>query len=273
LFFIAFPLFKEDRTGVGAVDAHVTHRASLALGVLRVRRVIEVLVALETQSVHPRARQQPRIRGTVRRMTCRTTFGPNRFMLKNKRSTLFGVTLVADRILRSIHSQLLRLNRSMHVVAILALNVTFHHLVAEWLQEISLRLVVAAEAKVRILFDQELLSDGRNVSGVAGRAGDSVLVVDGAIEILVLEIILVARHATLGDLCWILFAEAEDLFLISAAINVSRTRPVARFASMPFLPATLGRKDFVMRRTLNILKLVFVTRLAIVGTDVLRGIP
>ena len=111
------------------------------------------------------------------------------------------------------------------------------------------------------------------MSGVTGSTGDSVLVVYRAIEILVLEIILVARHATLGDLCGGLLREAEDLRLIPTAINVSRTRPVARFASMPFLPASCGRKDFVMRRTLNILKLVFVTRLAIVGTDVLRGIP
>jgi hypothetical protein len=194
-------------------------------------------------------------------------------MLENKRSTLFGVTLVADRILRGIYSQLLRLCRAVHVMAILALDVAFHYPVAEWLQKIGFRFVVTSEAKVGVLLDQQLLFDCGNVSRVAGRAGDSVSVVYRAIEVLVLEIVLVARHATFGDLCWRLLGEAEDLGLISAAINVSRTRPVARFASMPFLPATFGRKDFVMRRTLNILKLVFVTRLAIVGTDVLRGIP
>jgi hypothetical protein len=272
LFFIAFPLFKEDRAGVGAVDAHVTHGASLALGVLRVRRVIEVLVALEAQSVHPRARQQPRIRGTVRRVTCRTTLGPDRFMLENKRSTLFGVTLVADCILRGIRAKLLRQYRSVHVMAVLALNVAFHHAVAEWLQEVGFRFVVAGEAKVGILLDQELLSDCRNVSRVAGGTGDSVLVVYRTIEILVLEIVLVARHAALGDLFWFLVAEAEDLRLVAAAIDVCGSRSVARFAPMPFLSATLRRESLVMRRALYVLELILVTRLAIVSTNVLRGI-
>jgi hypothetical protein len=273
LFFIAFPLFKEDRTGVGAVDAHVTHRASLALGVLRVRRVIEVLVTLQTESVHARSRQQPRIRGTVRRVTRRTTFGSNGFMLEYERTALFSVALVADRILRGIGAQLFRLCRSVHIVTILALDVAFHDSVTEWLQEIGFRFVVAAEAKIRILLDQQLFPYRRDVGGVAGSTSDAVAVVNGAIEILVLEIVLVARHATFGDLLGFLFTEAEDLGLVSAAINVGGARTMARFASMPFLSATLRRENFVMCSALNVFELVFVTRLAIVGTDVLRGIP
>jgi len=41
-----------------------------------------------------------------------------------------------------------------------------------------------------------------------------------AIEVLVREIVLVARHATLGDLFRFLIGEAEDLGLIASTVNV-----------------------------------------------------
>jgi len=220
IFFIAFPLFKKYRTGVGAVDSHVTHGASLALGVLRVRRVIEVLVTLETESVHARSRQQPRIWRTVRRMTGRTAFSPNGFMLEDKRTALFGVAPVADGILSGIHPQLLWKDRSVNVVTILTLDVSIQYAMPEWLHEISLRFGMAREAEVGILLDQQLLFDLGYVSRVTRGAGDTILVMNRAVEIQVLEIALVTRHATLGDLFRLLIGEAEDLGLVASAVNV-----------------------------------------------------
>jgi hypothetical protein len=220
VFFIAFPLFEKDWTGVGAVDAHVTQGASLALGVLRVRRVIEVLVTLETESVHARSRQQPRICGTVGRVTRRTTFGPDGFMLENERAALFSVALVADGILRGIHAKLLGQHCSVNVMAILALDVAIQYTMPKRFHEISFRLGVAGEAKVGISFDQQLLFDLGYVSGVTRGTRDTVLVMNRAIEVLVLEIVFVARHATLGDLFRFLIGEAEDLGLIASTVNV-----------------------------------------------------
>jgi hypothetical protein len=46
------PLAEQNVAGVGAVNGYVTHRTSLTLCVLWVRRVIEVLVTLQAHGVH-----------------------------------------------------------------------------------------------------------------------------------------------------------------------------------------------------------------------------
>jgi hypothetical protein len=265
-------VLEEDLAAVRAVDRRVTHGASLALRVLRMRRVIEVLVALQTKRVHSRTSQQPRIRGPVRGMAARTALRPHRLVFKYERSAFVRVTLVANGILGSIGAEALLTDRAVDVVAVLALDIAVQHAMTERLHKVGLRLVVAREAKVWRLLDQQLLFYLWNVCRVARRAAYAVLVVRRALEILVFKVVLVAGHTLIRDLLRFGIAEAEDLRLVAAAIDVCGSRSVTRFAPMPFLSATLRRESLVMRRALYVLELILVTRLAIVSTNVLRGI-
>ena len=108
---------------------HVADGASLVLICLvmkrwraRRREIHGRRVALQAEAVHVVARQQARIRRSVRKMAHGTALSLDGRMLVNPWPDRIDVTLGADRVLRRTLLQHLRLESAMRVVAVTALD-------------------------------------------------------------------------------------------------------------------------------------------------------
>jgi len=108
------------------------------------------------------------------------------------------------------------------------------------------------------------------VHGVAGCAGNAILVMSGTHELALRGIGLMAGKATLGDCFRAGALEGEYLALIAAALNMGRPGAMARLAPMDIFAPDLCEVSSVMRTPVNALELVFVAAFASLRPNVLR---
>jgi hypothetical protein len=108
------------------------------------------------------------------------------------------------------------------------------------------------------------------MDGVAGCAGNAILVMGRTHELALLSVGLVAGQATLGDCFRASAFEDKYLALVAAALNVGRPGTMARFAPMNLFAPDLCQVSSVMRTSIDTLELIFVAALASFGTNVLR---
>lgn len=115
-----------------------------------------IRVALQAQQVYGRELQHMGIGSAVRNVARLAAFRLHRVMLEHIRSLLVRMACEADGILRCGCTHLLRLHRSVDIVAIAALDQAFVHAMVERHVELGLLLQVAAKAKFRLaLYQQE----------------------------------------------------------------------------------------------------------------------
>lgn len=156
---------EEEFVRIGAVDRRVAERTRLIF----LRQVVErgsrgraasihaEGMAFETEQVHLRTFQQPRIGGAVWYMARNTAFNFHRLVLENEWTLLVGVALETDQILRCRGAQLASLKTPVRIVAVAALHHSFVHSVMEGAGELLLGLQMAAVAEARLLLlHQEL---------------------------------------------------------------------------------------------------------------------
>jgi hypothetical protein len=106
--------------------------------------------------------------------------------------------------------------------------------------------------------------------GVAGCAGNAILVMGRTHELALRRIRFVAGHATLRDRFRLGAFENKYLALIAAALNMGRPGAMARFAPMNLFAPDLCQVSSVMRTPVDTLELVFVAALASLRTNILR---
>lgn len=141
-------LSKEHVACVRSVNGSVAHGARLIFGGLVVTRTCRPLgrerVALQAQQVHLTHTQVTRVGRSVRRVTTAAALSFYWHVLVDKRAGLICVALGADRIARRQGPYLPESRRSVHVVAVTALDQPFIDSVVVGFGEVSLRSCVAA---------------------------------------------------------------------------------------------------------------------------------
>lgn len=143
------------------MDGDVTHRASLVLHRLVVRRSLRSLcreaVTLQAHQIDLADPQEPRIRRSMRRVTRRAPFGLYRDMLVNVRPALIRMTLIADGVPARQRSHLPQRSGAMNVVAVVALDQAFVDAVMVRLGEVGFGGNVAAVAEFGLGAHEEML--------------------------------------------------------------------------------------------------------------------
>ena len=163
---------------VGAVNLRVTGRAVLDARrrhIVEARRVddagvLNVAVAFKTELRDVVAFEQARVAGPMRAVASRAAFDLAGRVLENKRPLLVGVALEAGSVGAGGEPGLLGLETAMRIVAIAALHGTLNDLVVEGLVELTLHLVVAGDAQLRVALDQHLF--GLEVGRVRRKRAD-----------------------------------------------------------------------------------------------------
>lgn len=154
-------------------------------------------------------------------------------MLVDEGTLLFGVALKADRILRGrSHPYLIGKRRTMHVVAVAALNQPFVDAMMKRHFELRFLLQMAGVAKLRLRLRQQELARLGMVRGMARNATHSVLGVDGIEGVHMLSSPGVTRHAAIGYLLAGSILEGKNLRHIAATFYVSRAWTVTALASL-----------------------------------------
>lgn len=132
-----------------------------AVGVLRVLVMLRTsrlncpdimrdAVARQTELVDGAVPQQPRVRGSMRRMTGRAPLGLYRRMFIGKRALLVCVTFNTSRVCSGGQSGLFEFKATMRIMAIATLHGSFENLMVEGLGEIRLCFAMATHAKLRL---------------------------------------------------------------------------------------------------------------------------
>ena len=106
---------------------------------------------------------------------------------------------------------------------------------------------------------------------VTGNAAHAVDIVLGTVEVGVLLAIAMTRHAALAGLVRSLAGEGEDFALVATALDVGLARTVTSLAALG-LGCRALQSRLPVRRNLECLVDVFVTGLAGLGADELRGL-
>ncbi len=190
-------------------------------------------MAAEAQQVDLILFKHPLIRGTVRRMADRAALDL-RFMLIDKRSLLFAVTLVANLVAGSIRAQLPGAERAMWTMAIIAMDQTFVQAMVERPRELCTHILVASVTELRRFRLHQILTLLGVMRRVAINASDAVGQVHRAVIVAMLFGVLMAAQAARAGLLWRGVFKREDFRFVAAAIYVLFPRPMASFASVPF---------------------------------------
>jgi len=135
--------------------------------------------------------------------------------------------------------------------------------------KVSLLFCVAGVAQLNLCSYQQVLQFCV-MHGVAGCAGDTVLIVCGTHEFTLLWVGFVAGHATLCDCFRPHSFEVEYLALVASSVHMSGAGSMARFAAMTLFATNLAQPGCVMRTRFDVLELIFVAALAGIGADVFR---
>jgi len=199
-----------------------------------------------------------------------------RLVLINERPLFVRVALIADLIVAVGPAKLTRLETSMRVMAIGALNQSFVDPVVKRPSEFRAHVQVAGVAELRRGFLEQELALFGVVRRMAVIAGNSALEVRGAREIVLLVAALVAAQAASAGLLRCRVLEGEDFGFVATAVDVLFSRAVASLAAMPFHAFVRvelrvhGGGEVGRRREMRIE--VLMACLTGVGTDVEAGI-
>jgi len=212
-------------------------------------------VALVAQRGDSRHVQQTRVLGAMRRVARDASFGLDRGVLKNKRTTLLHVALGADGILIGGGLHIVLAKGAMHIVAILAGNQTFFNLVMEGHGELRLDLGVALEAELGLGGLEQMILLFALVDTVAAQAADIGLGMGRAVKVGMSSG--VAAEALLIDGFGAGCGRVEDLGLVAAAVHVLFARAVAVLAG--HIDPAVHRRGFLVRVALKLLGDLVVT--------------
>lgn len=105
-------------------------------------------MALQAEQIDVAYSQHVSIRSSMRQVTGRASFDFHRLMLEHKWPLLVGMAGEANRILGRRRAYLLRSDRSVHIVAVRALNQAFIHAMMKRHLELSLLLQMATVTKL-----------------------------------------------------------------------------------------------------------------------------
>lgn len=184
-------------------------------------------VALVAESRDAGHIQQARVLRAVRRMATDAAFSLDRGVFEDKRSAYIGVALGADGVHVGSGLQVRGQGGAVRIVAVVALDQAFFHLVMERHGELGLDFCVALEAKCRLRrLEQGILLAAVDV--VTSEAADIALCMRATLEVGVFA--LVAAKAPLIDFLGRCIGRVEDLRFVSATIDVGLARTVASLA-------------------------------------------
>jgi len=158
------------------------------------------------------------------------------FVLVDERPLLFGMALVADRVIAVSTAKLVGQETAMRVVAIRALNQAFIDPVMKGSCELRAHIQVTAVTQLRCRLFQQKLAFFCVVGIVAIDARNPALQVRRPPIIVVLRTVLVAIEATRTDLCRRSVLKGENLALVAAAIHMGLAWSVAGLATLPLRP-------------------------------------
>ena len=175
-------LFEESRIEIRSVNCRVAQNARLEQARLVVERRCSGRaaeagrgVALQAEQVDVAQLQHVGVRSTMRKVAGLASINLYRLMFEHERPLFVRMTCKADGILRRGSPHLFGFHRSMHVVAIAALDQPLIHTVMERHVELRFLLQVAAVAQPGLgLYEKELRFCGV-VRRMAGDATDIVL--------------------------------------------------------------------------------------------------
>jgi hypothetical protein len=111
-------------------------------------------VALQAEQVHVAQLQHVGVRSTMRKMAGLASINLYRLMFEHERPLFVRMTCKADGILRRGSPHLLGFHRSVHIVAIAALDQPFVHPMMERHVELGFLLEVAAVAQLGLRLDE-----------------------------------------------------------------------------------------------------------------------
>ena len=232
-------LLEKELIEIRAVNLAVAKRACLEKCVLimeagRPWRSAEtrLRVALQAEHVYVADLQHMRIGTTVRNVARLASLDLYGFMLEHVRTLFVRMALKAHKILGGRGSHLFWFHRSVHVVAVAALNQAFIYPVVKRHLELGFLSQMAGEAKFRLGFCKQKVRFFAVMGRVAGDATHAVLGMLRIDCVHVLRAAGVAGQATVVDFLCRGFLEGEYLGDVTTARNVSRTGPVAIFAAV-----------------------------------------
>lgn len=168
-------------------------------------------------------------------MTAGTALGLYRKMFINERPLFIDMAFEASGISVCRLACLPQTRRTVHVVAVIALNQTFVNAVMKRPRELSPRLMVASITKLGLLLGQQRFLLATAVHGMAIDASHIAAGVHRGCRVAMAGFLAMARQAALVAFSARLGGEAEDLALITSAGNVVGAGPMARFATPAFL--------------------------------------
>lgn len=168
----------------------------------------------------------------MRRVATRATFLFHRDVLECERAHCFAMTVGANGKLAGCGSQLPTHETAVWIMAVAALDQPNIDTMSVRAIEFRFLLCVAPITKQRLLILEQVVGLGGMVGRMAGEASDSVLEVNRATEIDVLQTAFMTLEAALACLRGRQLREANDLRRVATALNVRRSRAVAVFASM-----------------------------------------
>src|SRR6185369_15183847 len=151
-------LAEKDRAGARTMNLYVARSTVSILRVLIVLRagrlhganIVRDAMAGQAELVHRAVTQQPRIGGSVRRMTRRAAFGFHRRVLIQERSLLVSMALDTGGVGSGRLPALLLFKAAMRIVTIAATHGAFQHLMVMRRRELGLHFVMATHAQLRI---------------------------------------------------------------------------------------------------------------------------
>lgn len=218
------------------MDLGMAHRARLIFRCLVMSRPLGPLhregVTLQAQQVYLADSQVARIIRSVRCVTTRTALGFHRHMLVHEWSLFFGVAFHADCVASRDRSHLTYGGCAVYVVAIAAEQKAFVDAVMVGSGEISFCRHMAAVAKVRLSFCQEVVRFFGIVRRMAVQAAHVVAGMRRRREVPLLNFAPVTTQATRGRLLRRQCRETDDLGDVAAALHMLRPWPVAGLATV-----------------------------------------
>lgn len=131
------------------------------------------------------------------------------------------MALEADRILRGGSPHLLGFHRSVHVVAVAALDQPFVHAMMEWHVKLGFLLKMAGIAQLGLGLYQQELGFGRMMRRMAGDAADVILGMLRVDGIHMLRAAGMADKAAIVDLFCRVILKNENLGLVTTAFDMS----------------------------------------------------
>jgi len=199
-----------------------------------------------------------------------------RLVMVDERPLLVGMAVEADGVPGRVGPQLLRPERAMRAVAVVALQQPFIYTMVKRACELRSHILVAAVAQLRRLFFHQELAFLGMMGRMTIEATNAVCQVRGTVVIALFAIVLMTAQTALAGVRGRSVLKGINLCLVPATLHVLLARAVASFTTVPFhslvrfqLPLHGGGE---VSRGFKIRIDVLMTRLAGIGTHIESGI-